>query len=62
MNCPICRQESRVLEKNGSDRRRECTKCLARFTTTEVLKAEHKRLTEAVQVVRDVAEKLKVPA
>lgn len=66
MNCPICDGDTRVIYKEGQDRRRECignaakTGCGHKFTTTEVLKDVHQRQLEAVQVVRDVAEKLKV--
>lgn len=59
MNCPICASDSHVLTKDGVTRRRECTKCFHRFTTVERLKAEEDRLQEAVQTVREAAEKLK---
>lgn len=58
MNCPICSSETRVLAKEGDVRRRECTKCKARFRTREVLKVEHDKLQEAVQEVRALAERL----
>jgi transcriptional regulator NrdR family protein len=59
VNCPICSSDTIVLHKDGADRRRKCTKCHQRFTTTEVLKEELQRQQEAVQAVRDVAERLK---
>lgn len=59
MNCPLCDSDSRVLTKEGVTRRRECTKCFHRYTTVERLKEEEERLQEAVQTVREVAEKLK---
>jgi len=62
MNCPICRQESRVLTKSGVDRRRECTECGHRFTTEERLKEELKRQDEAVQTVLEAAERIKAAA
>lgn len=63
MNCPTCRGDTRVVQTIGADRRRECVgACRQRFTTTEVLKTEHERLQEAVEVVRSVADRLKVEA
>lgn len=68
MNCPICNGDTKVLYKDGQDRRRECIGqqgkkgCGHKFTTTEVLKEEHQRQQQAVQAVVDVAEKLKAAA
>lgn len=63
MNCPTCQGDTIVLQTIGNDRRRECRgACRQRFTTTEVLKVEHERLQEAVDVVRSVADRLKVEA
>jgi transcriptional regulator NrdR family protein len=62
VNCPICSQDTFVRKTLGTERRRQCTGCGHRFTTTEVLKEEHDRQLEAVQVVREAAEKLKVAA
>lgn len=69
MNCPICKGETRIVRTEGVERRRECTGtvgerpgCGARFSTIEVLKEEHQRQREAVQTVREAAEKLKVEA
>lgn len=65
MNCPICDGDTKVLYKDGQDRRRECVGtaakggCGHKFTTTEVLKEQHQRQQEAVQTVVDVAERLK---
>lgn len=62
MNCPICSQETRVLRTDGADRRRACTACGHRFTTTEIMKGELERQQEAVQTVMEAAEKLKAVA
>jgi transcriptional regulator NrdR family protein len=62
VNCPLCRQDSRVLKSIEGERRRECTACKHRFTTTEVLKEERLREQEAVQVVIEAAEKLRAAA
>lgn len=65
MNCPVCRGDTKVLYKDGPDRRRECVGkggkpgCGHKFTSIEVLKDEHERQREAVQTVVDVAERLK---
>lgn len=58
MNCPLCRQPSRVLTTESPDRRRECTGCKHRFTTTEVLKDEQLRQAEILKDARALAEKL----
>lgn len=58
MNCPLCSQPSIVLKTLETERRRECTVCKNRFTTTEVLKTDHQRLEEVAQDVRALAEKL----
>ena len=62
MNCKVCGGDTIVLGKDGPDRRRRCTGCGKRFTTTEVLKEEHQRIQEAAQAVREAAEKIKVAA
>ncbi len=62
MNCPVCRQETIVLRKDGAERRRECTACRHRFVTVEVPKDEQLRQQEAVQTVIEAAEKLKAAA
>lgn len=59
MNCPICRQPSRVLTKDGADRRRECTVCGARFTTRETLKSELERSERIIQDAQALAERIK---
>jgi Zn ribbon nucleic-acid-binding protein len=65
LNCPICAGDTRVLWKEGQDRRRECVGdgerkgCGHKFTTTEVLKDQHQRQQQAVQDVVAVAERLK---
>lgn len=51
------------MRTDGAERRRECTSgCRARFSTVEVPKEEHQRQQQAVQTVRDAAEKLKTEA
>lgn len=62
MNCPICRSDTRVLKTMASERRRQCSGCGHRFTTIERLKEDDQRLQEAVQTVREAAEKLKAAA
>lgn len=59
VNCPICQQDTIVLTTAAPDRRRKCTACGHRFTTVEVVKEEHQRLQDAVDQVRQVAERLK---
>jgi transcriptional regulator NrdR family protein len=51
-----------VLRKDGADRRRRCTGCGQRFTTTEMMKDEAQRLEEAGRVVVEAAARLKVEA
>lgn len=59
MNCPICDGETIVLAKEKVDRRRKCTRCGKRFTTTEVPKEAQQRQAEVLQTVLEAAEKLK---
>ncbi len=51
MDCPLCHQPTRVLEKraeaSADRRRRECEACEHRFTTYEVRAAELEDLREA---------------
>ena len=59
MNCPTCDGETIVVHTNGNERRRECRgDCRQRFTTVEVLKDDHQRQLEAVEVVKEAAAKL----
>lgn len=58
MNCPLCSKPTLVLKTIGEDRRRECTGCGHRFTTTEVLKEDHQRQAELLEDARALAEKL----
>jgi len=51
LRCPVCREKTRVIDtqKDGGFsrwRRRECTECLTRFKTFEVI--EHKSLPEYI--------------
>lgn len=64
MNCPTCDSDTIVLRADGAQRRRQCTNtaCNNRFTTIEVLKDDHDRLQDAVEQVRQVAERIKVEA
>ncbi len=48
-----------MLRKDAGERRRQCTACGHRFTTTEIQKDEHQRQQEAVQTVLAAADKLK---
>lgn len=59
MDCPICKGESFVLKTMGARRRRKCARCKHRFTTEERLAEELQRQEEAMQAVREAAEKLK---
>lgn len=58
MNCPLCHQPTIVLKTLGDERRRRCTACLHRFTTIEKLKEDEQRQAEAIEAVRQAAEKL----
>lgn len=58
MNCPVCDAGTVILKTLGTERRRKCVRCQRRFTTTEVLKEDHKRLQEAAEDVKALAEKL----
>lgn len=62
MNCPVCNEESRVLKTEGTERRRGCTKCGHRFTTTEVLKDEHDRRERLLEDAKALAERLREAA
>lgn len=52
MKCPICQSETKVIDsrpqQKGTYRRRECTECLTRFTTQElvILESMEKHLLE----------------
>ena len=59
MNCTICHGDTVVLSKDGADRRRRCSQCGHRFTTTEVLKEDHQRQQDAVRTVVEAADKLR---
>lgn len=58
MKCPVCRQETRVLGKDAAQRRRQCTGCGHRFTTTEVLTDELKRRERILEDAKALAGKL----
>ena len=58
MNCPLCSQPSIVLKTQGNERRRRCTKCRHPFVTVEKLKEDERRQAEAIEAVRQAAEKL----
>lgn len=58
MNCPLCRSDTVVLKKDQADRRRKCTQCGNRFTTTEVLKDEHERRERIIEDAKALAERL----
>lgn len=64
MKCPTCSSETYVTHKDGAERRRRCAnkRCDHRFSTTEVLRDEHQRQREQVQVVLEAADKLKATA
>lgn len=58
MNCPLCSQPTIVLKTLGNERRRRCTVCRHPFITVEKLKEDEKRQAEAIEAVRQAAEKL----
>lgn len=62
MKCPLCDNPTRVLAKEGVERRRKCTICGHPFTTEERLKAELQRKDAAVQAVLEAAEQIKAAA
>lgn len=62
MNCPLDGKPTIVLKTLGNERRRECTVCRHKFTTTEVLKEDAQRQAEAVKTVIEVADRLKAAA
>lgn len=47
-----------MLKTQGNERRRRCTKCRHPFVTVEKLKDDEKRQAEAIEAVRQAAEKL----
>ena len=51
MKCPVCRHKTRVTNSRSNGafhtfRYRECTKCLTRFKTVEVI--EHKSMDDYI--------------
>lgn len=62
MNCPVCSAESRVLRTDATERRRECTRCGHRFTTSEILKAELERSQRIIEDAQALAERIKQAA
>lgn len=59
MKCPVCSHtETRVLRKEGNNRRRKCERCKHRWTTVEVDKQRFEREAEAVSKMRALAEEL----
>jgi transcriptional regulator NrdR family protein len=58
LNCPVCSQDTRVLQTRDPERRRECTACGHRFTTTEILKDDHERRGRLLEQARALAEGL----
>lgn len=58
MNCPVCSADSFIVRTDGQIRRRQCTRCKHRFTTTEVLKDELERKDRLIGDAVALAEKL----
>jgi transcriptional regulator NrdR family protein len=58
VKCPVCSEPTKVVDKDGPERRRQCTGCGQKFTTQEVLKAERKREQQAVRAVLEAASKI----
>jgi transcriptional regulator NrdR family protein len=54
VNCPICHHDTRVLRTDGTERRRQCTRCLHRFTTVEQAKEKVNILEQAVEKAREI--------
>lgn len=59
MNCPVCSQKSRVLETDQASRRRECTGCGHRFSTTEILKEADDRRRQIIEDAQALAERIR---
>lgn len=51
MNCPVCNQDSKVLDSNRTRRRRECLHCRYRWTTVEVTTQRYKLLVKLEEIV-----------
>jgi transcriptional regulator NrdR family protein len=47
-----------VLKTQGDERRRRCTVCRHPFVTVEKLKEDERRQVEAIEAVRQAAQKL----
>lgn len=62
MNCPLCKADTVVLHTDDNDRRRRCTSCDHRFTTTEVLKAELERSNRLIEEAKALAERIRSEA
>jgi transcriptional regulator NrdR family protein len=60
MNCPKCESGTKVVDRRGNRRRRECLSCKHRFSTFEVLSDEvAKKVEPVIEKVR--VEKPKAP-
>lgn len=55
MNCPLCKQDTIILETRGAVRRRRCTACKGTFATVEVLKQEHDRQQRLIKDAQELA-------
>ena len=55
MNCPKCNADTKVIDRRGERRRRECVECKHRFSTVELL-AERGRTLK----VKDMPEQIQV--
>lgn len=57
MNCPACDHDDiRILETRDDRRRRECRRCLNRWTTYEVRAEDLERLQRLEYAVKQVLE------
>lgn len=62
MNCPLCKADTFVLQTDAPDRRRQCTRCGHRFSTTEVLKDELARSERIIADAQALADRIKAAA
>lgn len=54
VNCSICQGDSRVLRKEGAERRRECLRCKHRWTTVEQQKERVAVIERAIEKAREI--------
>ena len=62
MNCPLCHSDTFIVRTDDTVRRRQCSHCGHRFTTTEILKAELERSQRIIEAAEALAERIKAAA